>query len=339
VSGGDCDILTDAAEEITLSQSEKAEAKKLGERKISNRPSLMLPKIEQIQEYLEKVGKGDQQKKLQDFVGTLKRRERDGQEGARPREEARREFGGNVTEQFLALSFAFETLSGEGGNDNLLELIRQDLENLSDDFGGHIRADLNTVGVAGDFGKGDPNETERFQSGYRDSVVNGENLKGMLRATLENFGEKDFGRAIEHLIRALGDDLTAMQGSSVEPSRLNAVLQDLYLLETLSTVLDGCREISGRMHKEHGIGPLNAGQLLEDLVGATGERFSTGGRFVSIAEKHGVRDITAQINFLTDVKVLVREMPVKVFADPDSRFNITGAVQEALDDIIAQEEE
>ncbi|WP_168735329.1 type III secretion system gatekeeper subunit SctW [Pseudothauera rhizosphaerae] len=343
VSGDGCDILTDAAEEITMSQSEKAESKKLNERKISNRPSLMLPRIEQIQQYLEKVGKGGQQYKLQDFVATLKNRERDGQGGgggggASPREEARRQFG-NVTEQFLALSFAVEELSREGGHEKLVDRIREDLEDLSDDFGGHIRADLNTVGVAGEFGRGDPGETERFQAGYRDSVLGGENLSGMLRATLEHFGEQDFGRAVEHMIRALGDDLAAMQGSSAEPTRLNAVLQDLYLLEVLSTVLDSCRELSERMHKEHGIGPIDPGALMQDLVAATGERWTTGGRFVSIAEKHGVRDLTAQINFLTTVKVLAREMPVKVFVDPESRFNVVGAIQEALDDIIAQEEE
>ncbi len=345
VAADPMDILTDAAEEITFEHSEHVESHKLEEREIEEEPPLELPALESILTYLDSAGKGeDAEERLRAFVDALKRNASQDRGAGRarehigPREESRRQFN-NATEQFLALSFAADELSREAGHEALLEEVHEALAELNEDSGSRIRADFNTVGAAAAFAGGDAARIEAFQATYHDSVVNGENLAGMLKGALERFGEDDYRSSVQHLIRALGDDLGAMRGSSAEPARLNAVLQDLYLMEVLATMLEGCQTLGKRMSEQHSLAPTRAADLLQDLISASGERWSNAGRFNAIADKHGACDPGPRIAFLTWVKALVRTMPVKVFADADARSNVLDAAQGALDSAVEQEEE
>ncbi len=337
------DLLLDAAEEITFEHSEHVESRRLEEREIEEEPPLELPSIDSIITYLDTAGRGeDAQERLRAFVDALKRnagRDQDrGREHTSPRQESRRQFG-NTTDQFLALCFAAQELTREGGHEGLIEAVREALTELREDFGPAIRADLNTIGAAASFAAGDTSKLGSFQSTYRDAVVNGETLASMLKGALERFGETDYRSSVQHLIRALGEDLSALRGPSAEPARLNAVLQDLYMMEVLATMLESCQALAKRMSTEHALAPMRAGDLLQDLVGASGERWSNAGRFNAIADKHGAREPTPRVAFLTGTKALVRGMPVKVFADADARANVLEATQGALDSAVEQEEE
>lgn len=330
------DLLTDAAEEITFGHSEHVESHKLEEREIEEEPPLELPRLDEILTYLESSGKDDQQEKLKQFLEALKRNAQQNN-GTSPREESRRQFG-NETEQFLALSYAAQSLQQEGGNDALLAQVRESLQELHEDAGSRIRANLNTIHAAEQFGAGDADRIAAFQAAYHDAVLGGQNLGEMLKGALERFGTDDYRAAVKSLIRALGDDLASLRGTSVQPTRLNAVLQDLYQMEVLATMLDGCQALSSRMNTKHQLPAPAAGTLLQDLVSASGERWSNASRFNAIADKHGAKEPAARIEFLVQVKQLVRNMPLKVFADTDSRSNVLDAAQGALDDAIALEE-
>src|SRR5262249_37685771 len=134
-------------------------------------------------------------------------------------------------------------------------------------------------------------------------------------------------------------DLAATRGTSAQPSRLHAVLQDLYQMEVLATMLDGCQGLTTKMSKEYGLPPAKPGDLLQDLVSASGERWSNATRFSAIADKYSVPAPNARVTFLTQIRLLVRNMPPKVFVDTDARTNVLDAAQGALDDAVALEEE
>ncbi|MEJ1965629.1 MAG: HrpJ domain-containing protein [Gammaproteobacteria bacterium] len=236
------DLLTDAAEEISFSHSEQVESRKLEERDIEEPAEPELHSVEAILAYLEAAGHDHPDERLRRFVDELKRKAHEGREGD-PREEARRSFGG-VTEQFLALSFAARELAESPEHAALHEQVRTALQALQEESGARICADLNTIGVAGQFGQGDATRTAAFQSTYRDAVLGGQDLTSMLKGALDRFGESDYRAAVQHLIRALGDDLGAMRGSSAEPARLNAVLQDLYSM-------GGARHAARRVPETH----------------------------------------------------------------------------------------
>lgn len=79
-------------------------------------------------------------------------------------------------------------------------------------------------------------------------------------------------------------------------------------------------------------------ELMKELVAITGEKWVGATRFTAMTDRWGLRDPTARVTFLTGVKELMRNMPVKVFEDPDVRQSILSAVQDALDEAIDQEE-
>ncbi len=84
---------------------------------------------------------------------------------------------------------------------------------------------------------------------------------------------------------------------------------------------------------------LQAFELMKELVNITGEKWVSASRFTSLADRWELDDIQARIVFLTGVRGLLRDMPVKVFVDMDVRQSILNAAQEALDAAVDLEEE
>jgi type III secretion protein W len=80
-------------------------------------------------------------------------------------------------------------------------------------------------------------------------------------------------------------------------------------------------------------------ELMKDLINITGEKWVSAARFSAMADRWELSEPQARITFLTGVKALLRDMPVKVFQDADQRQSIISAAQEALDSAIDLEEE
>jgi type III secretion protein W len=79
--------------------------------------------------------------------------------------------------------------------------------------------------------------------------------------------------------------------------------------------------------------------LLEALTQMTAERSVSPARFGALVAQWAPEDLDQQIQFLTEVKSILRTLPVQVFCDPDSRMSILQAAQTALDALIDREEE
>ena len=109
-------------------------------------------------------------------------------------------------------------------------------------------------------------------------------------------------------------------------------------MEVLGTLLDGCQALSKRLDAAHGL-QVKPGALMQDVVAASGERWTTGARFAGIADRHAATAVAPRIMFLNGTKGLVRDLPPKVFPDAEARLSTVGAVQEALDEAIAREDE
>lgn len=83
---------------------------------------------------------------------------------------------------------------------------------------------------------------------------------------------------------------------------------------------------------------LRAFELFKALVAITAERWVTSAKFSGLAHGWLPEDISAQVRFLIQVKAILRGMPVQAFADLDARQSALNALQEALDQLIEQEE-
>lgn len=323
--------LADAAEEISLHHSEKVESKKHEERRLEAEEPVRVMLAEQINAYLEAAGAFTDPQKLAD----LAKRMQSSQEN--PRELARQQ-SRDPSHQYVLLQHALADGQARGAPADAIERLKDAIADLEMDAGPQVRAGLNTIGVAASVAH-TPEEIAAFQSNYRDVVLGDNSLAQTLKLVLERMTGKageDFKRDLGNLIKALGADLSAAR-PSVDSNRLQAIVQDLYQLEVIATVLDGCEELVAKTGAAAGGGtPF---ELAKDLVAVTGEKWVGSARFVGIADRLGVHDVGARIAFQTGVKALLREMPPKVYPDPDVRQSIINAAQEALDLAIDQEEE
>ena len=330
-------VLADAAEEISLHHSEKAEQKRFAERDCKAEQPFAVLQAQEIMAYLEAAQAYDDPQKLAD----LARRMQSGQEN--PRELARQQ-SRDPAGQYMLMQYAL--LDGEraGADPEALDELRDALADLEIEAGAQIRAGINTIGVAREQARGAA-DIARFQAAYQDVVLGHASLAQTLQLVLERLGGadgEDFARGLKGLIEALGADLASARPSQ-DANRLLALVQDLYQLEVAATVLDGCKELDAALAGRFGTQGFEPVQLMKELVAISGEKWVAAGRFSGLADKLGVSGATdgvgACIAFQTAVKALMRDLPIQVFADADVRQSTLNAVQEALDQAIDQEEE
>ncbi|MET4580091.1 type III secretion system gatekeeper subunit SctW [Ottowia thiooxydans] len=325
-------MLAEAAEEISMHFAESAESRHVAERKkeLARPRSLMNP--DAIESYIEDTEEeeGGSEKLLM-----LVKRVMSGQ--GDPGMHARGLFT-RPTAQYLALQYALQEGEKQGASGQTLENLHQGLEDLEMEFGPRIRAELNTIEVAKEGAPG-PAGVVQFQAAYVDLVLGHATLAGALKLVLDQFGESGLEAGLSRLQRALGQDLAAARPST-EPAHLQNLVQDLYHLSVATTVLDGCHELLAQQKARFGLAEQGqAIALMKDLVSLSSESWVSSDRFVRLAEKVGAQDVEPQINFLTGVKGLLRQIPPKVFADLDQRQSVFNAAQDALDAAIDREDE
>lgn len=322
-------ILADSAEEMSLYHAEKAESKHSAQRKKEATRTREPLSAEAIRDYMDAVQACEAPEELDQLARHMLGGQGD------PLAQARQAFD-EPTQQFMALQYALRQGEREGAAPDVLDALREALDDLEMEHGPAIRADVNTVGTAVQ-GARCREDVQAFQATYRDVVLGHNSLAGTLQLALERFGGGDFAAGLARLTQALGQDLAAARPSG-DPARLQSLVQDLYHLGVASTVLDACKELHARLGSQHGAMPGSPVGLMRDLVGISAEKWVAGSRFTALSEKFGAGGVQPQIHFLTGVKVLMRDMPPKVFVDADQRQTVFQAVQDALDTAIDRED-
>lgn len=330
-------VLADAAEEISLHHSEKAEQKRFAERNCQPEQPFAVLQAQEIMAYLEACQAFDDPQKL----AALAKRMQSGQEN--PRELARQQ-SRDPAQQYMLMQHALRDGAQSGAAPEALEELCDALADLEMEAGPQIRAGINTIGTAREHAHG-AEDIARFQATYQDVVLGHPSLAQTLQLVLERLGGptgEDFARGLQGLVKALGADLAATRPSQ-DGNRLQALVQDLYQLEVTATVLDGCKELNAALTTRFGTRGFEPVQLMKELVAVSGEKWVSASRFTGLADRLGVsggtNGVGASIAFQTAVKALVRDLPTKVFPDADVRQSTLNAVQEALDQAIDQEEE
>lgn len=322
-------LLSDAAEEIGLYQAERAQAQKAATRKkeIARQRQPMV--AEAILAYMEAAQAYDDPGELLQLAQRLLA----GQ--GNPATLAKQAYG-EPTQQFMALQYALQQGEREGAPAQVLDGLRDALDDLEADHGPAIRADMHSVGTAAQGGasKGD---VAQFQAAYRDVVLGDASLAGTLKIALERFGDKDFSAGLSNLVQALGQDLASARPSR-DPARLQSLAQDLYHLSVASTVLDASRKLHASVSAQYGVLHGTPAALMQDLVAISAEKWVAGSRFTALAQRFGATGVEAQIHFLAGVKQLLRDMPERVFLDLDQRQTVFQAAQDALDMAIDRED-
>lgn len=247
------------------------------------------------------------------------------------------------TAQFLMLLDAAEEIeSGQAGGDaegSVAAAVREVLEEVFAERGERILADVNTVEA---YSRLSTDQARQFRSAYHDAAIGAESLGGVINHLLKVVNDGGTGASFrdvhQTMIAALGHDLAASR-SSTDKSKLQSLVSDLYHLEVVSTLLEASGNLSEQLQTRHGNAPFAPNQLTSDLVALSGERWVDADHFKRLADRYRAMDpLAATVDFLTGVRNLVKEIPVKVFATPEARQTLIDAAQDALDYAIDREE-
>lgn len=322
-------ILADAAEEISLHHSEKAETKHTAERKKEGMRSLDVMNMEEIESFMDAAQAFEDPEQLVQLAKRMLSAQGDPMALAR-------QASARPSEQYMALQYALCKGEQDGAGADVLEMLRESLLDLEMAHGPGIRADLNTIDVAALAGAGREAITQ-FQSCYQDVVLGEATLGQTLKKLLAQFGGKDFAAGLQQMTQALGRDLAAARPSA-DPVRLQSLVQDLYHLGVTSTVLERSQELSNDLVGKHGAAGFQPVKLLQSMVELSSEKWLSATRFTNLSEQCGAGQVEPQIFFLTVLKSLMREMPVQVFVDMEQRQSVFQALQDALDVAIDREE-
>ena len=250
---------------------------------------------------------------------------------------------GDPTAQFLMLMEAADAIeSGQAGPDatgTAAAAVREVLEEMFAERGDRILADVNTVET---YSRLSSEQARQFRSVYHDAAIGSETLGGVVSHLLRLVGEANTGSSFadvhRSMIAALGLDLAAVRPST-DKAKLQALINDLYHLEVIGTLIEASDTLAGQLKSRHGLAPFVSTRLTTDLVNLAGERWVDADHFKRLADRYqAMEPLEATVDFLTGVRNLIKEIPVKVFPTPENRQTLIDAAQGAVDYAIDREE-
>ena len=340
-------VLNNSQKELTQSLSGRVQEKDLRERKASNSDPNQAMGRAQMAAMLMAMKKTDKAQKGEGGNNQLRELAKLIQKDPSKARQVVRQQGGDATTQYLTLlEVAALIAEGTGEPDPgavAQTAVREAAAELLAEYGNAIWADINTFESAEKLSElsGRDQDAGAFRVAYRDSVLGSASLNDTLRSLLNanNEGQgADFTRMLDTMMQALGLDLAATRPST-DPTRLQAMVSDLFHLKVISTVIDQCATLADTLSERHGTPKFLASGMTADLVALSGERWVDASRVGNLADKYGLSEpLAAQVQFIAGSRKALSELPVQVFQSPEARDAVLGAAQGALDRAIDKEE-
>ena len=298
-------LLADAAEELTFA-ADTTDEYELEDRKERERAeSAYAERVKLYQDLMHEAGKSQNIDRLKDSL-----RAREGREKAS--REALYRFP-DPSDAYAALSEALDAFSDDPSVDpSVIEDIRQGLAELEAEHGPQIRSGIQGALAAAGYPELDSHE---------------------------KYGDVGFGKAMDFLFNALGNDL-ATDVPSMETTHLESVHATLEQVRLLQSSHVQCERLLQRWQDVHGVQcGLAPMELLGDLVDLRKEHFLGAMQIDRIASKAKAPDIEREVLFLQELLNIARNLPVQLFDGEQGRMKVIDAVQESVDAAIRREDE
>lgn len=331
-------LLEDAKEEVSLLFKERAE-KTLARREMStgkkeNTQQILIEKIREMMDQVPDLLKNVKMKVLIERMAS--------NFPSTPQQLMRRleEFSKDPTLQFVALQ-VLEKEAKAGGADKAeqLKLIQNAATELMNTKGESVRAGLNVSLTASEFADRLKTDVQMLRDAYRDAVLNYGGITQTYRTIVERHKGRPFETVRKFLMKALGADYNA-QGPSIEPSRLKAIMDDMYALKLLGGVHEQCCDIMGTMRDIYEQRDCKDGQdLMGKVLDIKDMDWVQPSQIASIPMEMNVQGIENQIYLLREVDTVFREIPEKTYNDPADRERLLGVSREALEQLFIKEQE
>ena len=326
--------LADAAEELSFSQSERAESK-LSKRRIKSGPGSKSLAMELAEKYLQQVPdvNADDLGKFADRVLAQGR-------GANPksmRQDAREAFP-DKTHQFIALSYARD--QAQGRDPKLAAVLQDACTQLMAEEGPAIQAGLNVSATAQRYADKGLADTQELRDLYIDVVLDYDTVVEAYDRVTAQHPKKQLPEAVSFLLQSLSVELGA-SSQSLSKVRLKQVLDDMSQLKTLTSIYGQCEDLLTRIRNNYatvGAG-VSTHDLMKELLVAQDKSWQGSNIFTDLPNKLGIRAHEPAIYFMRGFREVIRLMPLKVFDhDTVKRDRTMQSVQQSMDTLIDNEE-
>ena len=305
-------LLADAAEELTFA-ADTTDEYELEDRKERERAeSAYAERVKLYQDLMHEAGKSQNIDRLKDSL-----RAREGREKAS--REALYRFP-DPSDAYAARSEALDAFSDDPSVDpSVIEDIRQGLAELEAEHGPQIRSGIQGALTAAGYPELD--SADGLRDLYRQTVCDFTDVNAAFAHIHEKYGDVGFGKAMDFLFNALGNDL-ATDVPSMETTHLESVHATLEQVRLLQSTHVQCERLLQRWQDVHGVQcGLAPMELLGDLVDLRKEHFER------------------EVLFLQELLNMARNLPVQLFDGEQGRMKVIDAVQESVDAAIRREDE
>lgn len=301
--------MANAMEEITMKFSESVErnSKSLEERTVKPRTLLRIEKLEALYGLL--TGNADNK---QD--GEVRRLLAMGQQSI-SLSQLLEHAGGDPTKAEVLAQHALHRARRQGDSTTAHHL-QQVMQALHSEHGDEVRAGINTAEALALFSQ-EPQQRQSMRQLYYRSIVGQASLVATFDALLSQFDERHFGQGIHTLMRAMSDDLSSAF-PSLPPSQLRMLLRDLTASQQLTNILNGCRELLGKLVAHHPNLQMSPARLTRRLLDLT--QANVYPREIKTLSE----DIVGQapldhLQFLNALYPRMQQLPLPIWKDGKSR--------------------
>ncbi|UQZ90965.1 SepL/TyeA/HrpJ family type III secretion system gatekeeper [Deltaproteobacteria bacterium Smac51] len=324
-------LLANSAEELAFAVDNSRETKLAQRKEKAGRPDTgrFVDRVRMFQELMEKNGRLD---KAADLKGSL-RNSRD----AGAALNAAKESFPDAAEAFAVLSQIREELEGEGDAETL-KVLDEALALLEKEDGPRIRAAINGAAQAEGF---EPlGGAMELGQGYRQVACDFSGAAEMFEFIHQTYGTDGFDLALDFLYRALAADLAA-DVPGMGGGHLESVAANLGLVRNLQSAYALVDRLTGRWKELHKVksSRLTAMGLFKEIMSFKDERFIAAARVSKLAQMAEPPDVEMEVIFLQEFLGAARNFTNHFFQTPDNRVKFIDAVQEAVDEAIAREDE
>lgn len=245
--------LRDAAEEISMHFSEKAEELDHDEREIEAPRHQLVMKAEEVTAYLQAAKLLEGEDRMVQLTKLAEQMLKPGEQSPSRLARQHARDPRDPTERYVLLQFAREFGVARGASAQALAPIDDAIQELEATREGEILAGLNTISDAAAWGK-TREEIGSFQQAYRDVALGGATLPETLRIILDRLSGKTgdrFESGLASLMSAVGADLAATR-PSVDPARLKTLRSDMDDLTVINTLQQTCRKFVAELLRQTG---------------------------------------------------------------------------------------
>ena len=140
------------------------------------------------------------------------------------------------------------------------------------------------------------------------------------------------------MIEALEADLSS-RGPSIDPPMLKEIIDDLYGVQVLKNAAMDLERLSDQMERIFHHRPiLTPEDMAQKLFALKEERLISPRMFFAMLDKNGITRTDEKIFFLREFREVARRLPEKAYREGEDRGRFLDAMQQALDEVMEEEE-